>query len=118
MLGRSFAGTDESPGQILVKDGKRVKILRGMSGYGANISRKQHIENKDDVSDIVPEGVDAYVAYKGPVKSVLFQIVGGIRSGMSYCGVEKLDDLPKKAKFTRITSAGFNNSKSHGVNVL
>jgi IMP dehydrogenase len=118
MLGRTLAGTDESPGQVLVKDGKRVKLLRGMSGFGANMSRRHHIENRDDITDLVPEGVDAYVPYKGKVKGILHQLTGGMSSGLSYCGTHSLKELPNKAKFIRITSAGFANSKSHGVIVL
>lgn len=118
MLGNFVAGTDESPGKILVKDNKKVKLIRGMSGYGANISRKQNIDSTDDISDMVPEGVDAYIPYKGEVKDILFQICGGIKSCMSYCGAENLEELKKNAEFIRITDAGRKGSHSHGVNIL
>jgi IMP dehydrogenase len=118
MLGNFLAGTDESPGPVLVKDNKRVKLVRGMSGYGANLSRRQNIESREDLSDVVPEGVDAYVPYKGPVKDVLTQICGGIKSGMSYNGAHNLIELVKNSKFIKITDAGRQNSNHHGVNKL
>jgi IMP dehydrogenase len=118
MLGGFLAGTDESPGQVLIRQGKKVKMYRGMSGFGANLSRKQNVENKDDISDVVPEGVDAYVPYKGAVKDVLFQICGGVKSGLSYCGCDKLVDLKGKAKFVKITDAGRKNSNHHSVNLI
>jgi IMP dehydrogenase len=118
MLGNFLAGTDESPGPILVKDNKRVKYIRGMSGYGANLSRRQNIESRDDLSDVVPEGVDAYVPYKGPVNGILFQIYGGIKSGMSYCGAHTIEELANNVEFIRVTDAGRKNSNFHGVNKL
>lgn len=118
MLGNFLAGTDESPGKVLVKDGKRVKLVRGMSGYGANLSRKEKIDKTDDISDVVPEGVDAYIPYKGKVKDVLFQICGGVRSSMSYCGAHTLVEFPENVKFLKITDAGRKNSNHHSVNVL
>ena len=118
MLGNFLAGTDEAPGQILVKDNRRVKIVRGMSGYGANISRRQNIENREDVSDVIPEGVDAYVQYKGSVNGVLDQVCGGIRSGMSYMGAKCIEDMPKNVRFLKITDAGRKNSNHHSVNKI
>lgn len=118
MLGNFLAGTDESPGKILVKDGKRVKLVRGMSGYGANLSRKEKIEKTDDISDIVPEGVDAYIPYKGKVKDILYQICGGVRSSMSYCGSYTLENFVNNIEFVRITDAGRKNSNYHSVNLL
>lgn len=118
MLGNFLAGTDESPGKILVKDNKKVKYIRGMSGYGANLSRKQLIDKKDDLVDVVPEGVDAYVPYKGSVKEILFQICGGMRSGLSYCGCNELKNLPIQSKFIRISDAGRRTSDYHGVNKI
>ena len=118
MLGNFLAGTDESPGPILVKDNKKVKYIRGMAGYGANLSRKQRIDSSEDLSDVVPEGVDAYIPYKGPVKDILFQIIGGIKSGMSYCGSKTLKELPSKAEFIMITEASRKDSDYHGVNKI
>ena len=120
MLGNMLAGTDESPGKVLVKDGKKVKIIRGMAGYGANISkaeREQQLE--DDVFlDLVPEGVEGSVAYKGAVGSILKQVVGGLRSGMSYCGVTRIEDMPKGASFVRMTTAGLKESGPHDISKL
>ena len=118
MLGNFLAGTDETPGPILIKDNRRVKYIRGMSGYGANLSRRQKIEKREDLSDITPEGVDAYVPYKGPVRDILSKIVGGVTSACSYVGAHNLEEFTDNVEFIRITSAGRQNSDSHGVNKL
>jgi len=125
MLGNFLAGTDESPGQILVKDGKRVKMIRGMASLGATLSKNkaaagtaEEVADAGDVSDIVPEGVEAYVNYKGRVKDILRQINGGVKSGMSYCGVDNIEDLHKVAEFIKITTAAQVESGSHHVNLI
>jgi len=118
MLGGFLAGTDESPGQVLVRDGKRVKLYRGMSGYGANMSRRYNIENVDNITDIIPEGVDGYKPYKGSVKEILYQICGGIKSGMSYCGVDELIKLVDRVEFVKITDAGRKNSNFHSISII
>ena len=115
MLGNLLAGTDESPGQTIVKDGKKVKIIRGMAGYGANLSKRQREEQRDDIFDVVPEGVEAQVAYRGPVKEILRLLAGGLKSGISYCGGNTISDLHKNAQFVRITGAGKTESGSHDV---
>jgi IMP dehydrogenase len=118
MMGNLLAGTDESPGRTLVKGGKKVKIVRGMAGYGANISDRERRNLKDDIFDVVPEGVEATVAYRGPVKDLLTQLRGGIRSGISYCGGRNIDELQQFATFVRITTAGRVESGSHDVKEL
>jgi IMP dehydrogenase len=118
MMGNLLAGTDESPGRTLVKGGKKVKIVRGMAGYGANISDRERRNQKDDIFDVVPEGVEATVSYRGPVKDLLTQLRGGIRSGISYCGGKNIEELQKNATFIRITTAGRVESGSHDVKEL
>ncbi len=78
-----LAGTDESPGDTLIKNGKKVKVIRGMAGYGANMSKNQREKVEKDVFDLVPEGVEAVVPYRGKVEGIIRQIVGGSYQGVS-----------------------------------
>jgi len=119
MLGSLLAGAEESPGWTVVRGGSRWKIYRGMASLGATLSRKNK-ERRDDedlnpieVAEVVPEGVESMAAYKGPVAEVLHQLIGGVRSGMSYCGSRSLPELWKKAEFVRITSAAWDESRPH-----
>jgi IMP dehydrogenase len=84
MLGSMLAGTDESPGKTLVKGGKKVKVVRGMAGYGANMSKNTRTTGKDDIFDMVPEGVEAVIPYRGALSGIIKQLVGGLCCGMSY----------------------------------
>lgn len=115
MLGSSLAGTDESPGQTLIKGGKKVKIIRGMAGYGANLSNKERQQLKDDVFEIVPEGVEGVVPYRGAVAGIIRQLVGGLCSGVSYCGAHDIEGMQANAEFIRITPAGRKESGSHDI---
>lgn len=121
MLGSLLAGTDESPGATVVRDGRRVKIVRGMASLTANIDR-QEVElgrevDPEDWEKVVPEGVEAIVATRGPAKDILHQLVGGLRSGLSYAGAATLKELWENAEFVRITSAGKRESGAHDVEV-
>ena len=121
MLGSLLAGTDESPGANVVRNGQRLKIVRGMASLTANIDR-QEIErgrevDPDDWERVVAEGVEAMVPVRGPVKDIIYQLVGGLRSGMSYAGATTLAELQANAEFTRITSAGKAESGAHDVTV-
>lgn len=120
MLGNMLAGTDESPGRVLVKDGKKVKIIRGMAGYGANISKAEREQNVDDdvFLDMVPEGVEGNVPYKGPIAPILKQLVGGLRSGISYCGARTIEEMRNNATFVRMTPSGLKESGSHDISKL
>ncbi len=109
MIGELLAGTDESPGYFIVKDGIRYKAYRGMASKGANISRKRIDKpelEKEDMEDIVPEGIESVVPYRGSVSDVTNQLVGGLKSGMSYSGASNLEEFRKKAKFVRLTALG------------
>ncbi len=121
MMGQMFAGTDESPGTTVSRGGKKFKIYRGMASLGANMGRKQK-ENGDlkdgDLNEYVPEGVEAVVPYRGSVTEVLGQLLGGLRSGMSYCGAHTLEELKRNAEFIRITSSGIKESNYHDVNIM
>jgi IMP dehydrogenase len=122
MLGSALAGTEESPGPAVVRGGRRYKIVRGMASLTANIARKE-IENLGEVDPdeweaIVPEGVEAVVPYRGDVGDILYQMVGGLRSGMSYAGAATIEELWANAEFIRITPAGQKESGAHDVSVI
>ena len=118
MIGNLLAGTDESPGKTFVKGGKKVKIVRGMAGYGANMSKNARISGKDDIFDLVPEGVEAVVPYRGPLTGIIKQLIGGLCSGMSYSGACTIPEMHEKAEFVRITGASIKESGSHDVTLL
>lgn len=121
MLGSLLAGTDESPGASVVRNGRRYKIVRGMASLTANIDRQeveQHREvDPEDWERVVPEGVEAIVDARGPVKDMIYQLVGGVRSGLSYAGASTITELWEKAEFVRITEAGRYESGAHDVEV-
>lgn len=113
MIGSLLAGTEESPGQPIVKNGKKVKIYRGMAGFGANWDR-----GIKDKKDIVPEGIESLVDFKGPVGPIINQLAGGLRSGMSYTGVDNIPDMQKSTDFYRQTGAGLRESKPNMTNQI
>ena len=120
MLGSLLAGTDESPGAAVVREGRQFKVVRGMASLTANVDRKR-LDTVDEIreedwNEIVPEGVEAFVPYRGPVADVLHQLVGGLRSGLSYAGAESIEQLWEKAEFIQITPGGLRESGSHDVN--
>ncbi len=123
MVGSLFGGTDESPGKTIVKNGKKYKIYRGMASFYASLGRRfredeEHRVDVDDLNDYVPEGVEAMVSYKGSVVDIIRQVVGGIRSGLSYCGAKTISEMQSNAEFVRITPAGYIESQPHDVNVI
>jgi IMP dehydrogenase len=120
MLGNMLAGTDESPGNVLVKDGRKVKIIRGMAGYGANAAKavREKQAEEDVYAALVPEGVEGSVPYRGPVAPILKQLVGGLRSGMSYCGATTIPMMHEVARFVRMTGSGLKESGAHDISKL
>lgn len=122
MLGSLLAGTEESPGVSVVRQGRRYKIVRGMASLTANVERRKLDKGEElteeDWTEVVPEGVEAMVPYRGTTADNLHQLVGGIRSGMSYAGAHTIEELWEKAEFIRITPAGLRESGAHDVNVL
>ena len=122
MVGSLLAGTDEAPGATVIRDGRKYKIVRGMASLSANIDR-QRIEQGAEVDwgawgEIVPEGVEAVVPYRGAVADTLHQLIGGLRSGMSYAGAETIEQLWERAEFVRVTQAGLRESAPHDVTPL
>jgi IMP dehydrogenase len=124
MIGSLFGGTDESPGKTMIKNGKKFKMYRGMASFYASLGRRyrerspQVIDSSDDLNDYVPEGVEAMVPYKGSVVEIIRQLVGGLRSGLSYCGAKTILEMHKNAEFIKMTSAGYMESHPHDVDVI
>lgn len=117
MMGSLLAGTEESPGETIIFNGRKFKSYRGMGSLsamqkGSNDRYFQDVE--DDIKKLVPEGIEARVPFKGTLQEVIYQMVGGLRAGMGYCGARNIQEL-NQAKFTRITSAGYTESHPHGV---
>ncbi len=117
MIGSLFAGTDESPGEIVLFQGRSYKVYRGMGSIGAmeQGTRDRYFQAGVKSAKLVPEGVEGRVPYKGALAQSVLQLIGGVRSGMGYCGCKNLDELRKKAKFIRITNAGLRESHVHDV---
>jgi len=115
--GTLFAGTDEAPGLIIMKNGKRYKRYMGSASYDSNHERKENVEMKKvkEKLDVFVEGVSIMVDYKGPVEDVIRGLVKGLRSGISYCGARNITEMQVNAEFLRITSAGWEESKTKGI---
>ncbi|GEL15127.1 IMP dehydrogenase [Pediococcus cellicola] len=118
MLGSMLSGTDETPGEVLEEDGKKYKSYRGMGSLSAmsNGSADRYFQGGvNEAKKLVPEGVEARVAYKGSVKDIIFQMIGGLRSGMGYVGAPTIEALTENAQFVQITNAGLVESHPHDV---
>ncbi|MGE5138451.1 MAG: IMP dehydrogenase, partial [Rudaea sp.] len=122
MVGSLLAGTDESPGLMMTRNGHRYKASRGMASLQANVARKQREGEgwitQEEIDDYVSEGIEAAVPYRGRAKEVLTQLVGGIQSGMSYSGAHTLAEFHEKAVFVRMTPSGLKESLPHDVELL
>ena len=122
MVGSMLGGTDESPGTVLTKNGKRFKVYRGMASLAASIGRKSKetgsMSLDDDLNDYVAEGVEAMVPYKGTVTDILKQLTGGVRSGLSYCGAHTIPQMQENAEFIKMSRAGFAESQPHDVSLM
>jgi IMP dehydrogenase len=121
MLGSLLAGTNEAPGASVVRDGRRYKVVRGMASLTANVGRKEVDTgqvNDEEWEKVVPEGVEAVVPHRGPVKDILHLLVGGLRSGMTYSGARTLAELHELAEFAQITGAGITESRHHDVDKI
>ena len=118
MMGSMFAGTEESPGESFLLEGRRFKVVRGMGSLSAmeeGSADRYFQEEGQREEKLVPEGVEGRVPYKGPVEDTLYQLVGGLQSGMGYCGAADLDELRRTARFLKITSGGLRESHPHDV---
>lgn len=119
MIGSLFAGTDESPGEFIIYNGRRFKSYRGMGSIGAmkQGSRERYFQSECDDNKLVAEGIEGMVPYKGPLKDFLYQLMGGLRSGMGYCGAQDLHALRANAEFIEISGAGLRESHPHDVSI-
>jgi len=120
MLGSMFAGTKEYPGDTIIYEGRKYKTYRGMGSIEAmqqGSSDRYFQDVEDDIKKLVPEGIVGRVPYKGEVGEVMYQFIGGLRAGMGYCGSKDIATLKERAKFVRITAAGFAESHPHNVTI-
>ncbi len=117
MIGSLFAGTDESPGELEIYQGRSFKVYRGMGSLGAMREGSQDRYFQEGAPKLVPEGVEGRVPYRGPLSETVYQLVGGLRAGMGYCGCRTVEDLRVGARFIRITAAGLRESHPHDVQI-
>jgi IMP dehydrogenase len=120
MLGSLFAGTDESPGEVFLHQGRSYNSYRGMGSMGAMARGSADRYFQEEVSDqqkFVPEGIEGQVPYKGPISAVVHQLVGGLKAAMGYTGNANINDMQTKSKFLRITNAGLRESHVHDVTI-
>ena len=115
MMGSMLAGCEESPGDTEVYQGRQFKVYRGMGILGAMSKGSKDRYFQENNKKLVPEGVEGRVPFKGPVSETIYQMMGGLRSGMGYCGAHNIDELRTESKFVRITSAGLKESHPHDV---
>ena len=114
MLGSLFAGTEESPGEIEIFKGRSFKVYRGMGSMGAMEKGSKDRYFQENTKKLVPEGVEGRIPYKGSLAETVYQLLGGLRAGMGYCGAKNLQEL-RKAKFIKISAAGLRESHPHDI---
>ena len=117
MLGSLFAGTEESPGETEIYQGRSFKVYRGMGSLAAMAQGSKDRYFQEGQKKLVPEGVEGRVPFKGPITDTIFQLMGGLRSGMGYCGCRTIEELKKNGEFIRITSAGLVESHPHDISI-
>ncbi|MBE7462964.1 MAG: IMP dehydrogenase [Planctomycetes bacterium] len=119
MIGNLFAGTDESPGKVVIYRGRTFKVYRGMGSLGAMVEggAQRYGQEGSKADEMVPEGIEGRVAYKGTLARYLYQLVGGLRAGMGYLGARKISELPERARFIRQTAAGLRESHPHDIQI-
>ncbi len=115
MLGGLLAGTEESPGETILYQGRTFKSYRGMGSMGAMSQGSSDRYAQEDSGKLVPEGIEGRVPYKGPLADLVYQLVGGLRAGMGYCGSKTIQELQQRGSFLRVTSAGLRESHVHDV---
>jgi len=117
MMGNLLAGTEESPGETIIYQGRSFKVYRGMGSLGAMIDGSKDRYFQDKMDKLVPEGIEGRIPYKGPVADTIYQMVGGLKAGMGYCGVRNIDELINKTRFIRITGAALKESHPHDISI-
>jgi len=124
MVGSLLAGTEEGPGITVMREGRKYKLVRGMASVAASFDRTAREQDQNETEsagallDYVPEGVEAFVPFKGAASDLLNQLLGGLRSGLSYCGVTEISQLRGKGEFVKMSSAGLKESYPHDVEVM
>lgn len=117
MLGSLFAGTEESPGETEIYQGRQFKVYRGMGSIGAMRAGSKDRYFQENEQKLVPEGIEGRVPFKGPLADTVYQLIGGLRAGMGYCGTKNLEELKTKSRFIRITNASLRESHPHDVQI-
>ena len=117
MIGSLFAGTEESPGESEIYQGRRFKVYRGMGSLGAMKEGSKDRYFQENENKLVPEGIEGRLAYKGPLADTVHQLIGGLRAGMGYCGTATIEELKNDTSFIRITGAGLRESHPHDVQI-
>jgi IMP dehydrogenase len=119
MIGYLFAGTDESPGETVIYQGRTFKVYRGMGSLGAmqRGSKDRYFQSDMETNKLVPEGIEGQVPYKGSISGFIYQLVGGLRAGMGYCGTRNIEELRLNGKFVKVTSAGVRESHAHDITI-
>jgi IMP dehydrogenase len=120
MMGSMFAGTEEAPGDVFLYQGRQYKSYRGMGSVGAmkdGAADRYFQDNSANIDKLVPEGIEGRVDYKGSVNAILFQLIGGVRASMGYCGCRTIAEMNQKSEFVQITGAGLRESHVHDVQI-
>jgi len=120
MIGSLFAAVEESPGETIIYEGRKFKSYRGMGSIGAmqSGSKDRYFQDaEDDIRKLVPEGIEGRVPYSGYLSEIIYQMVGGLRAAMGYCGCDTMEDFRARAQFVRITSSGLRESHPHSVQI-
>ncbi len=115
MIGNLFAGTEESPGETIIYQGRSYKVYRGMGSLGAMADGSKDRYFQENADKLVPEGIEGRIPFKGALSDTVFQLIGGLRASMGYCGVRNIEEMKTKTKFVRITGAGLKESHPHDV---
>ncbi len=120
MIGSLFAGTEESPGEKVLFEGRTYKVVRGMGSVKAmqRGSRTRYMQFDTEPAKLVPEGIEARVPYRGQLADYVYQMMGGVRASMGYCGCRDIPALQRRARFVRMTSAGLRESHPHDVTII
>ena len=118
MMGSLFAGLDESPGQIVIYKGRRYKEYRGMGSLGAMVAGSADRYGQSGTGKLVPEGVEGRVPYRGSLSDFVYQMVGGLRAGMGYCGTATIEELRRNARFVKLTGAGQVENHPHDITIV
>jgi IMP dehydrogenase len=120
MIGSLFAGTEESPGETVLYEGRTYKIHRGMGSIGALAAGSGDRYFQEDIHEerkLVPEGIEGRLPYRGPLADTVHQLAGGLRAGMGYCGARNIEDMHERAVFMRVTDAGLKESHPHDITI-